>query len=114
MRKNGVALKDHRDPALARRALGHVTVADIDAPTVHAFEPGQAAQQRRLAAATGSQQHHELAVLDLQADVVSRHRLAELFANRFKANPGHVTPVCTDGYPRDGSGAPSHRLQRTM
>jgi len=55
-----------------RRGASSVTSApSIEIlPLGHVLEPGDHPQQRRLAAAGGPDQHHELAVADRQADVV--------------------------------------------
>ena len=65
-----VALEDHRDVAAPRREVGHVGAADRDLPRGHLLEAGDHPQQRRLAATGRADEHHELAVADLQADVV--------------------------------------------
>ena len=89
MRKHGVALEDHRDPAAARRQVGRIAASDEHAPAVDLLEAGEAAKQRRLAAAGRSEQHDEVAVGDLEVDVVDRGHLAEGLANRVEANVGH-------------------------
>ena len=52
--------------------VGDVALADPHRPRRHLLEPGDHPQQRRLAAARGPDQHHELARRDLQRDVVDR------------------------------------------
>src|SRR5439155_18244990 len=47
----GVGLKDHRDVTVSRRKLGHVAAADGDAALGGFLEPGDEAQECRLAAA---------------------------------------------------------------
>ena len=66
VRVERVALEDHRDVAVARRQVGDVAAADRDRPRGHLLEPGDHAQERRLAAARGPDEHHELAVCDLE------------------------------------------------
>ena len=43
---------------------------DADLARADRFEPGDHAQQRRLAAAGRADEHHELAVLDFEVDVL--------------------------------------------
>ena len=65
-----VALEDHGDVARPRREVGDVPVADRDRAAGHVLEPGEQPEQRRLAAARRADEHQELAVADLQGDVV--------------------------------------------
>ena len=70
VRVQRVVLEDHRDVALFRLLTGDVAVADEDASTVDVFEPGEHAQGGRLSAAGGSDEDEELAVLDLEVELV--------------------------------------------
>ena len=70
MRVQRVVLEDHRDVALFRLLTGDVAVADEDASAVDIFEPGEHAQGGRLSAAGGSDEDEELAVLDLEVELV--------------------------------------------
>ena len=72
VRVQGVVLEDHRDVALARRTVGHVFVAEDDAPARHLLEPRDHPQQRRLPAPRRADEDHELAVGDLESHVVDR------------------------------------------
>ena len=60
------------------------------APLVHPLEPGQAAQQRRLAAPGRPEQHHELAVLHLEVDAVHGRELAEALAHVLETDVSHA------------------------
>ena len=53
VREDGVALEDHRDATSPRRQVRRVAVADVDAALVDPLQPGEAAEQGRLAAADG-------------------------------------------------------------
>ena len=77
VREHRVVLEDHRDAPPSRRELGHVALADQDPARVDLLEAGEAAQQRRLAAARRAEQDDELAVGDRQAHVVRGDDLAE-------------------------------------
>ena len=66
----GVVLEDHRDVAILRIDVRHVSAADQDRAVTDLLQPGDAAQKRRLPAAGGTHEHDELAVLDRQVDAV--------------------------------------------
>ena len=70
MRVERVVLEHHRDAALARRQVVDDRVADDDLAAADRLEPGDHAQRRRLGAARGSDEHHELAVRDVEVDAV--------------------------------------------
>ena len=74
--EQGVVLKHQADAALARGDVRDVAAVQGDAPVIDAGEPGDGAQQRALAAAARSQQHEELAVADVEGDVVDDRRAA--------------------------------------
>ena len=76
VRVEGVGLEDHRDVAVPRREIGHVAPADRDRAAGHLLEPGDHAQQRRLPAAGGPDESDELAVRDLERDVVEGDDIA--------------------------------------
>ena len=65
-----VVLEDEPDVALARVHVGHVAAVQRDAAMVDFGEAGNGAQQRALAAAAGAEQHQELALPDVQRNVV--------------------------------------------
>src|SRR6266498_3349925 len=70
VRVEGVVLEHHRDVAVARLQAGDVSIADADRAVVDRLEARDHPQQGRLAAAGGTDEHHELAALDRQADPV--------------------------------------------
>ena len=70
VRVERVCLEDHRDVAVPRLQVGHVAVADRDAPVGRLLEPRHDAQERRLSAAGWSDQDEKLAVGDLERHVV--------------------------------------------
>ena len=89
VRKHGVALEDHRDPAMARREVRHVAVADPDPPLVGPLESGDAAEQRRLAAARRTEKNHELSVANGERDVLQRRGSAEALGQPIDADARH-------------------------
>ena len=70
VRIEGVVLEDHRDVAMTRREVGHVGAGDSDGSRGDLLEAGDHPQERRLAAARRPHEDDELAVRDLDADVV--------------------------------------------
>ena len=72
VRVERVVLEHHRDVALPRLHVGHVGVADRDRAVGDLLETRDHPQQRRLAAAGGPHQDHELAVGDIERDAVDR------------------------------------------
>ena len=83
------------------RHVGDVPVADQDPALGHLLEPGDHAQQRRLAAARRADQHHELPVADVEADRV--HRLDAVRVDLRRASswippiPGCIRASRSDG-----------------
>ena len=71
----GIVLEHHGDVALARRLLVHDLAADAQLTLADVLEPGDHAKRRRLPAAGGTDEDHELAVGDVEREVVHRHRV---------------------------------------
>ncbi len=65
-----VALEHHADAALLRAQRHDVVAVQQDLPAVHRGEPGDATQQRGLAAPGGAEQGDEFAALDVAVDVL--------------------------------------------
>ena len=65
-----VVLEHHRDVAVAGREPGDLALADPDVALGHLLEAGNHPQQRRLPAAGGADEDHELAAPDCQIDAV--------------------------------------------
>ena len=70
VRVERVVLEHHRDVAVARREPGDLAVADPDLAVADLLEPRDHPQEGRLAAAGRADEHHELAALDREADLV--------------------------------------------
>ena len=69
VREQRVALEHHAGIAPPRRQVRDVAPAEADRAAGRLDEAGDHAQRRRLAAAGGAEQHHELAVRDIESDV---------------------------------------------
>ena len=72
VRVERVALKYHGDVAILRRHVVHQLAVDAKRAGRDFFQAGDHAQRGRLAAARRPDQHDELAILDLQVEVVDR------------------------------------------
>jgi hypothetical protein len=72
VRVERVVLEHHRDVPVARREVGHLPRADADGSHVDVFEPGQHPQAGGLAAAGRPDEDQELAVGDLEVQLVDR------------------------------------------
>src|SRR5262249_15858900 len=68
MRIERVVLEDHRDVPLLGREIVDDAVADANRSARDRLEPGQQAEQRRLAATRGADPDHDPALLPVQAD----------------------------------------------
>ena len=85
MRIQRVGLEHHRQPALGRR------IAVASAPSISIavpgdiLQPGDQAQQRRLAATRRPDEDDELAILDLQIQRRDDLDVAEALRNLFRA-----------------------------
>jgi hypothetical protein len=71
VRVEGVGLEHHRHVALVRRQIGDVRPVE-QARGRRLLEPGDHPQRRRLAAAGGAEQHHELAMRDREVERIHR------------------------------------------
>ena len=67
-------------------------VADQDPPLGHVLEPGEHPQRRRLAAAGRADEHEQLALGDLEREVVDGDRAVEALRHVVEADPGHQLP----------------------
>ena len=72
VREERVVLEDRVDVALVGRQPGHVLALQLDQAGGRLLEPADHPQGRGLAAARGAEEAEELAVLDLEVDVVDR------------------------------------------
>ena len=72
VRVERVVLEHHRDVAALRRVVADVALADVDRAGVDLLEPGEHPQRGRLAGARRADEHHQLAVGDLEVERVDR------------------------------------------
>ena len=70
VRVEGVVLEDHRDVAVLGWQVGDIAVTDPHRAGVDLFEAGEHSQRGRLAAARGADEDHELAIADLEIELV--------------------------------------------
>jgi hypothetical protein len=78
---------------MARCELCDVATVDRDPARGHLLQPGEHPQERRLPAAGGADEHDELAVVDLQADVVDCGDPArKLLRHVLELDLGHGSP----------------------
>ena len=82
-------LEDDRDVAVARPEVGDVLVVEQHAPGVELLEAEDRAQRRRLARARRPEDGEELAVGDVERDVVHGRHAAEALADALEADPCH-------------------------
>ena len=76
------------------RFLGHVLAIDEDCAGRQVFEPCDHAEQRGLAAARGADEHHELAVLDVEAGTRNDDDVAKGLACVLERNRAHfISPL---------------------
>ena len=90
VREESIALEHHAGVATEGWKLGHVLIADEDASRGRLDEARDHAERRRFAAAGGSQQGHQLALLDAQRDVVDHAVGAVDLDQMVECYPGHV------------------------
>ena len=85
MRVERVGLEHHGQAAVGRRHVVDQLAVDADLAAGRPVEPGDLPQQRGLAAAGRADEDHELAVDDLEVDVVQHVDRAEGFAELGRA-----------------------------
>ena len=79
VRVKRVELKYESDVAICGLQCLHRHAVDQDVAGVDVLEPGDGAQRRRLAATGRTEQHHELAMADLQVELPDDVVVAEVF-----------------------------------
>src|SRR2546428_532514 len=84
-----IALEDHRRRATLRRDVRYVLSVDEDLAAIGTDESREHAQRRRLPASRGSEKGDELAVLDVEREVVDRGRVLVCLRNAAKIDLGH-------------------------
>ena len=89
MRIERVALKHHRDVAIARLQLRHIPFADQDPPFGRHVEPCENAQRRGLTASGRPEQRHERAIRHLQVEGMERRKRVESLADALVGDRAH-------------------------
>ena len=97
-----VGLEDRVHVALVRREVGHVASAQVDGPERRLLEAADHPQRGRLPAARRPQHAEELALLDVEREVVNGGRVPEELRDALEAyvDLGHSHPL--RGPPADG------------
>jgi len=88
-----VVLEDHGDVAFARRHVVDHLVVNDDLAARYRFEPGDHPQNRALAAAGGTDQDDELALVDLKIDAVDDLQLAVFLDQLLDDDVRHQTAL---------------------
>ncbi len=121
-----VALEHHGDVAVARGHVVDDAVADHDAALADVLETREHAQRGRLPAARRADEHHELAVLDVEAHAVDGARAIRVdLRNAVERHTGHRTPrfgpgparaaeFLLPGSPRSETRVWASRVRRTL
>ena len=89
VRVQRVALEDHRDVAILRGDVVHDAVADLEVAVADLFEAGDHPQAGRLAAARRTDEDHELAIADLEVEVLDGGEVAEALPDVIERHGGH-------------------------
>ena len=110
VRVERVALEDHRDVAILGRHVVDDAIADPERPARDLLEPGDHPQAGRLAAARWSDQDHELAVPDLEAEILHGVELAVHLVDVVERHGRHGETSAPSGPSR--AHASSHRSGR--
>jgi hypothetical protein len=89
VRVERVALEDHRDVAILGRDIVDDAVADAERSAGDLLEPGDHPEAGRLAAARRPDQDHELAVADLEIEVLDGLEIAVELVDVFERHSRH-------------------------
>lgn len=89
MREKRIGLEHHVGGALIGRNAGNILALQQDAALSRFLETGQHAHQRGLAAAGGTKQREELALVNIERQIIDGDKIAETFGDVFKADEGH-------------------------
>ena len=90
VRKQRIGLEHHAEIAMLGHGMGHVAAAEQQPALGHGFEPGDAAQRRRLAAARRPQKRNELALADIEVDISKDMQRPIELVDRVQSERGHV------------------------
>ena len=106
VRVERVVLEHHGDVALLRRHVVDDAVADADRALRDHLEPGDHAQRRGLAAARRADEHHELAVGDVEVEGADRLGavgvdLPDVLEDDLSHGPSSVVGGAAGGRPLD-------------
>ncbi len=92
--KQRIALEHHADAALLRRQRHQILALQQNVPAVDRSQAGQAAQQRRFAAAARPQQGDELPLFGGEIDILKHLSLAIVFVQAGDVEISHRVNPC--------------------
>jgi hypothetical protein len=111
VREERVVLEHRVHVSLERRPSRHVAAVQEDPTGRGSLEPGDQPEARGLAGAGRAEQREELAVLDLEVDVVDRNDRAELLGDAFESDrerPSRLSDfVCSMRFQNDSRNLPA-------
>jgi hypothetical protein len=107
--EQGVGLEHGVDVTFVRGEAGHVEAPELDLSLVRLLEPTDHPEGGRLPAARRSQEAEELAMPDVQGDLIDRHDVTEALPHPLEPDVGlwgrpHGVRVPARGNHRIGSG----------
>ena len=107
VRVERVALEHHGDAALHRRQVVHPLSVDDDVARGRVLEPGDHAQERRLAAAGRADEDDELALAHVERDALHHVEVAEALDDvaRAQAHPRGISFAAVGKGPRGAAAA---------
>ncbi len=103
-----ILLEHESHVALGRAPIGNIDPVDEHLPRGRLVEPGDQAQRRCLAGAGLAEQHEELAIGDVEIEVLQRAVAAEVLADALELDVGHdLASLCNEKCREDHSLTPS-------
>ncbi len=89
MRVECIGLKNHGHATIRRTNSGHIMIANLQFPRRDLLQPGNHAQQGRLAAAGGAYKNTEFPIGDIKVNAFDDADLAKLLFHIVECDIGH-------------------------
>ena len=99
VRPEGVVLEHHPRIPLVGRHQRHISLIEQNPPPLGLIEPGNEAEQCRLAASRRAKKKEELTPLDVQTHPLDGNDVVEALRDPFKRDTDHRRPLCLYQYP---------------